>query len=171
VRRPRADHYCRIRAYARMCSVETEATAHEGPGADALQPPLRCVATRERDGPHTIKARKDKKESAGQPAPAASRCPYPDVLRSHPRDEALGPMVHKREASSGQGPGEDAKDEHTCRTGRRPGKRTLPKRLTGSAKRHVGRAEISEHRGRCSLFPPGSRSQPPASVAFRLSTG
>src|SRR5438093_3854064 len=61
---------------------------------------------------HTIKARKDKKGSAGKPDPAASRCPYPDVLRSHPRCEALGTTVHKREASSGRGPGEDAKDEH-----------------------------------------------------------
>jgi hypothetical protein len=63
-------------------------------------------------GSHTINARKGKKESAGQPDPAASRCPYPDVLRSNPRCEALGTTVHKREASSGLGPGEDAKDEH-----------------------------------------------------------
>jgi len=40
VRRPYADRCFRTRAHARMNSVETAATAHEGPEADALQPPL-----------------------------------------------------------------------------------------------------------------------------------
>ena len=56
-------------------------------------------------------ARKGKKGSTGQPDPVASRCPYPDVLRSNPKYEALGTMYRTLGASPGQGLGEDEKDE------------------------------------------------------------
>jgi hypothetical protein len=93
---------------------------------------------------HTISPKKGKKGSTGKPDPAASRCRYPDVLRSNPRGEALGTMYRTLGASPGAGRGEAEKDEQPCRTNGRLVKRYTAKEAERQCQKAVGRSETTE---------------------------
>ena len=140
------------------------------PAADALQPPLRCVATREREGrtPSTL-ARTSMAVPENRPLrpPGAPTQTCGGVIQGA---QLWGQRSTSEKPHLASALGRMQR-MNTCAGPRTARHAVAAKEAARQCQKAWGRAELAEHRCRCARCPPGSRSHPPASVACRLSTG